>query len=275
MAHVRGSHEIEECSVRNGLWRAHNFRPYDAVLHVAAVVHQPSQQDRDYTLKVNRDLPVAVCLRAAEHGVRQFIFMSTMAVYGMAPSRQGTGTITPVSACQPTTIYGESKWAAEEALRELVLSCPLNLSIIRPPMVYGPACPGNYFRRLLWMGQHLPVFPTIRENRLSMLGIRNLCELITLIVENRSSGIYCPDDRDGFGTRQRLNCIAEAFNRRCYMSALLGRPLQHLPLRQMDSLYGDLYYDDTFDHFGGRYVVQPFAETIREIRRTKSQAKGS
>lgn len=98
-----------------------------------------------------------------------------------------------------------------------------------------------------------------------MIGIGNLCELLRLIVENESTGIYCPQDQDGFGTQERLKIIAELHGRNIHMSKLLGLPIQCLPLTQLDSLYGDLYYDDDFIYFGGKYAIESFSDTIEKI----------
>jgi len=116
----------------------------------------------------------------------------------------------------------------------------------------------------MWMGRFLPIFPSVRKNRLSMIGIGNLCELLRLIVENESTGIYCPQDQDGFGTEERLKAIAELHGRNIHMSKLLGLPIQRLSLPQLDSLYGDLYYADDFNYFGGKYAIESFIDTIKK-----------
>jgi UDP-glucose 4-epimerase len=229
---------------------------------VAAIVHQRQQQDRELYFRVNRDLPVDVCRQAVSQGVKHFVFLSSMAVYGKAPDRSGQGVVSPLTACLPSGIYGESKLAAEEGLTSLQREIPFTLSLIRPPMVYGPGCPGNYFKRLLWMGRYLPVFPDVRDNRLSMIGIRNLCELIRLTIETDAGGIFCPDDLDGYGTRERLRVIAEVNGRSLRFSKLLGLPLRQWPMKQLDALFGDLYYSADFNHFDGKYRIESFAEGI-------------
>jgi len=266
MHHVRDVYSVQELSVRDEGWHSHDFSQYDVVLHVAAIVHQKNQTDRNLYYRVNRDIPRAVCHQAVSQGVKHFIFLSTMAVYGVAPSRLGEGCITSARECHPCTIYGESKLAAECDLQKLQQEHQFMLSIIRPPMIYGPGCPGNYFHRLMWMGRFLPVFPSVRKNRLSMIGIGNLCELLRLIVENDSTGIYCPQDQDGFGTQDRLKIIAELYGRNIHISKLLGLPIRWLPLTQLDSLYGDLYYGDDINHFEGKYAIDTFSDTIEKIR---------
>jgi nucleoside-diphosphate-sugar epimerase len=263
MHHVRNICNVHELSVRDDSWSNHDFSSYDAVIHVAAIVHQNNLQDRDLYFRVNRDIPKAICSHAIQHGVKQFVFLSTMGVYGISPSLKGVGKISPTSECHPRTAYGESKLEAEACLQELQQQHQFALSIIRPPMIYGRNCPGNYFHRLTKMGRWLPIFPLARENRLSMLGINNLCELLRLIVVTESSGIFCPDDLDGYGTQDRIKLIAETYKHKIHLSNFLGTPLRWASLKQLESLFGDLYYSDEFNHFNGKYVISSFLETIQ------------
>lgn len=264
MRHAGGACDVEELSVRGEAWRAHDFSPYDAVLHVAAIVHQPRLRDRDLYFRVNRDLPRELCRKAVREGVGQFVFMSTMAVYGRAPSYDGAGEITPMTECSPCTPYGESKHAAENDLLELQTHHPFRLGIVRAPMIYGAGCPGNYFPRLMWMGRRLPLFPSLRDNRLSMIGIRNLCELLRLIIEREADGVHCPDDLDAFGTQNRLGAIAATFGRRLRLARIPAPFSGWLSLERLGSLYGDLYYGG-FDHFSGSYVLDSFEATIAAL----------
>jgi len=268
MHHVAGVHSVNEISVRNQEWRNHDFAKYDAIIHVAAIVHQPHQQDRELYFHVNKDLAVDVCNVAISKGVKHFVFLSTMGVYGISPSCDGGGRITAQTRCQPKTMYGESKLAAEDSLLNLQTLQKFELSIIRPPMVYGANCPGNYFHRLLWMGKYLPFFPSVRKNILSMINVANLSELLKLIIEQEASGLYCPDDRDGVGTEERLQVISHIFGKNMHMSKMLGWPIARLPLRQLDSLYGDLFYDEGLQYFNEKYIIQSFTDVIMKFKNT-------
>lgn len=264
--HVRDLYIVNGLSVRNDNWCYYDFSGYDVVIHLAAIVHNKKKLDKDLYYRVNRDIPFLVCRQATMQGVKHFIFLSSMAVYGFTPSRIGQGKITLSTEFDPKTVYGASKLAAEHALQLLQKEKNFLLSIVRPPMIYGRGCPGKFFNRLLWMGRFFPLFPTVRENRLSMIGIGNLCELLRLIIENSSSGFFCPQDQDAFGTQARLKVIAEVYRRNIYMAKTLGLPLQALPLSQLDSLYGNLYYADEFNHFDGKYFIDSFFDTIKIIK---------
>jgi len=60
MHHVRDVYSVQELSVRDEGWHSHDFSQYDVVLHVAAIVHQKNQTDRNLYYRVNRDIPRAV-----------------------------------------------------------------------------------------------------------------------------------------------------------------------------------------------------------------------
>jgi UDP-glucose 4-epimerase len=64
--------------------------------------------------QINTDLPVAVAKQAKASGVRQFIFMSSLSVYGLR-----VGIIDKKTIPAPTTMYGKSKLAAEKQLQAL------------------------------------------------------------------------------------------------------------------------------------------------------------
>ena len=88
--------------------------------------------------RVNRDLAVKAARKARAEGVRQFILMSSMSVYGT-----DTGVITPETVPQPVSFYGKSKLAAEELIQKEADE-HFRVCILRPPMVYGPGCKGNF-----------------------------------------------------------------------------------------------------------------------------------
>ena len=125
-------------------WVDHSFSGVDTIIHTAALVHQ---SEKDHSLdeyrKVNTQLTVDIAQKAKNAGVSQFIFMSTMAVYGIEPSLTEDTIINEKTPDSPTTKYGISKLEAEIELKKLDDS-NFKVAIIRPPFVYGKNCPGNY-----------------------------------------------------------------------------------------------------------------------------------
>lgn len=167
--------QIEAISARNNQWQSTDLSQYDAILHVAAIVHQKETEDkRQLYIDVNEKLPVEIAKKAKQAGVKQFIFLSTMAVYG-----EVEGAITENTPLKPTTMYGKTKLAAEQQLQKLA-SDQFKITILRPPMVYGENCPGNY-TRLKKLAKVLPIFPDV-DNKRSMIHVDTLCQCIVEII---------------------------------------------------------------------------------------------
>jgi len=118
-------------------WRKKSFAGYDAILHVAGIVHQKKEHKiKDLYYKVNRDLAYETAKKAKEAGVKHFVFLSSMSVYGIEE-----GVIDETTPVRPKSAYGKSKAEAEELIGGLEDEF-FTVSIIRPPMVYGKGCKG-------------------------------------------------------------------------------------------------------------------------------------
>jgi len=188
-------------------WKTAAFEKYDSILLVAGLAHQErnrKQANKERYFAVNRDLAIAVAKKAKVSGVGQFIFLSSMAVYGIK-----SGEITAETKPDPrkNDYYGLSKYQAELELAKIFGALKSNLCLIRPPMVYGPNCPGN-FPKLVRLTRRLPVFPDV-NNRRSMIYIDNLCALIMHIIENGCGGAFLPQNSEYVNTTRLVQAIAK------------------------------------------------------------------
>lgn len=201
--------KVDVISARNQKWKEADFSAYDSILHVAAIVHQKeSSLMQQIYQEVNTEIPVEVAQRAKTAGVRQFVFLSTMAVYGECQS-----LITEEIRPSPVTMYGKSKLFAEQQLESLAGE-GFSVIIVRPPMVYGRSCPGNY-GRLAGMAEKLPFFPKINNQR-SMIYIENLCACIHHEMESlgESYRIVCPQNAEYVNTTELVKQIRKAHNKK-------------------------------------------------------------
>ena len=108
-------YHVDTIDMIDGTWREKSFEGYDAVFHVAGIAHRKETQANAHEYyEINRDLAVATAQKAKQDGASQFIFMSTMGVYGMV-----TGVITKDTVPNPKTHYGKSKLQAEEEIQKL------------------------------------------------------------------------------------------------------------------------------------------------------------
>lgn len=260
-------YEVTKVSVSDGSWKELSFEGYDAVLHLAAIVHQPgSKTDPDQWPryeKVNTTLAIEIAEKAKQANVGQFIFMSTASVYGLDAPLGKPITITADTPLKPKDHYGLSKVKAEEGLRALADE-KFHLAIVRPPMVYGKGCKGNY-QKLAAMAKKLPVFPAV-ENQRSMLYIGNLAEFIRLLLDDGGSGTFCPQDREYVNTSDMVNLIAHCHGRNILLvkgftwALKLLRPFTPA----VDKAFGSLCYDMALSDYPKDYQITDLADAIRE-----------
>lgn len=137
-------YQIDTIDVRNSNWEKVDFSGYDVVINVAGIVHRnPNKTDESLYYKVNRDLAIELATKAKNEGIKQFVQMSTMAVYGIEGQIGRVVEIDVNTSCKPRSAYGKSKLEADYQLLNLK-DKDFKVSIVRPPMVYGPNCVGNY-----------------------------------------------------------------------------------------------------------------------------------
>ena len=109
--------DLEEISLLDKKPEEINFKGIDVVIHLAAIVHQSKKIKEAEYFKINRDLCFRVAESAKKSGVNQFIFLSTVKVYG--DNLPDSGTLNEDSPCLPADSYGKSKREAELLLRQI------------------------------------------------------------------------------------------------------------------------------------------------------------
>ncbi|NKE04702.1 NAD-dependent epimerase/dehydratase family protein [Mesobacillus selenatarsenatis] len=236
-------YSVHLISLRNDLWRKTDFSQYDVVIHLAAVVHMKENSEMETMyFKVNRDLAVEVANRAKIAGVKQFIFMSTMAVYGEEGKIGEEIIITRETKTNPKTFYGKSKLEAEYELQKMAYE-NFKVVILRPPMIYGRNCPGNY-SKLEKMALKIPIFPFI-DNKRSMLHVEKLNILIEEIIKNEVGGIFLPQDDEYVTTSLLVKKIAEQNGKKIYLSHFMGCVIKIVAKRNnlFNKVFGNLVYE--------------------------------
>lgn len=179
--------QVDTIDMTDDNWRNLSFAGYHIIFHVAGIVHKKEKRDMAELInKINHNLPVEVAKKSKNENVQQFIFMSSMNVYGIQ-----TGSIDFSTFENPVTMYGKSKLDAENELLKIADE-GFSVAIIRAPMVYGYLSPGNY-AKMERMIRILPFFPDYKNNK-SLLHIDNLCELVRLIADKKKNGYFFPQD---------------------------------------------------------------------------------
>lgn len=251
---------IDTIDMKDESWKKHDFSQYDVVFHVAGIAHvssDPKMEELYY--KVNRDLTIETAKKAKLEGVKQFIFMSSMIVYGDSTSSKRV--IDKNTKPLPSNFYGNSKLQAEEGIRALE-SDTFKIVVLRPPMIYGKGSKGNY-PRLSKLAQKSPIFPDIKNVR-SMLHIDNLCELLKLIIEYEDSGLFFPQNQEYVETSKLVKKIAEVHGKKMRLTKVFNPYIKLLfRLETVNKVFGNLVYDKSLSSYLNRnYIVRDFEESI-------------
>ncbi len=257
--------EVDFLDVRQDDWIKKDFCGYDAIVHVAGIVHRKDITDASLYRKVNTDLPVAVAAKAKEAGVKQFVFLSTMAVYGIGKKlkKNNVDITTPI---KPNSLYGKSKFEAERQLQKLE-DGNFIVTIVRPPNVYGKGCKGGYITGYLSIVKKIPVIPDAYSDvKQSVLYIDNLCEFIRLVLVNGDGGIFLPQDEKPISAVELMSAISHVCQLKKNSSKLLGLFIYPLAfLSVVIKGYGGIAYPIAASKYsGGDYVVVPFSKAIKE-----------
>ena len=213
-----GMYQVDTVDMRGDEWKKKDFSGYDTVFHVAGIAHadigKVTEEQKKLYYAVNCDLAVETAKKAKASGVRQFIYMSSIIVYGEGTSVRKRRVITRETKPSPSNFYGDSKWKAEQKISPLC-DDSFHVAILRPPMIYGKGCKGNY-RTLEKIAMKCPVFPDFPNER-SMLSIRNLCEFVRKLLDSGESGLYFPQDSEYVRTAKLVREIAEKNGRNVWL----------------------------------------------------------
>lgn len=251
-------YQVDTVDMMDNLWKEQDFSSYDVVFHVAGIAHiKEIPEIESLYYEVNRDLVIDVAKKAKNSGVKQFVFLSSMSIYGLT-----SGIITPNTVPNPNTYYGKSKLQAEVGL-QLLRDDSFKISVLRPPMVYGKNCKGN-FQSLIKIAKKVSFFPYVNNQR-SMIYIDNLSSFVKKTIDEELDGIFFPQNKEYVNTSNLEKLIANSMNKKMiivkstYPLIMLLRKF----IVQADKAFGTLIYKDT-EQFDFSYNVVNFEETIRK-----------
>ena len=267
MAQWPDEYQVDTIDMVDGSWRDKSFSGYDSVFHVAGIAHQDSgkitEERKQLYYKVNTDLAIETARKAKVENVPQFILMSSMIIYGASSKMGENKVITIDTAPAPVGAYGDSKLKADIGVRGLAES-DFCVSVLRPPMIYGPNCKGNY-PMLSKAARLLLFFPDFNNSR-SMLFIGNLCAFIKMIIDNSNSGIFFPQNEEHVSTSCVVCEIAYAHGKKIKLTKIFNPLLRMLSGRitLVDKVFGNMVYDKDLPGFGSEGAPYTFQHSIKE-----------
>ena len=256
---------IDKISIRDNEWKNRDLSEYDTVLHLAGIAHiSHDPKMEEYYYNVNRDLTYEISKKAKLDGVNQFIFMSSIIVYG--DSIFNNHLIDKDTVPNPCNFYGDSKLQAEKLINKLS-DKSFKVAIIRPPMIYGEDSKGNY-PKLSKLAKKTPLFPYINNKR-SMLHIENLCEFIKLLIVNKESGIYFPQNNEYVNTSELVKVIGEIHGKKVLLTKVFNPIIEPMigRVEVLNKLFGDLKYSKELSNYKENYIVNNFIDSVKSTEK--------
>lgn len=262
--------QVDTVDMIDGSWREKSFKGYDVVYHVAGIAHSDSgkiskEKEKLYR-SVNTDLTIETAKKAKADGVKQFIFMSSMIVYGESAPIGKKKVITKDTEPKPANCYGDSKLQAELGIQPMQDES-FKVVIVRPPMIYGKNSKGN-FPTLEKYAKKLKIFPYVKNER-SMLYIGNLVEFIRLLIVNAESGVFFPQNAEYSNTSELIKMIAEANGRKIHLWRGFGWLLRFIGLfaHTINKAFGNLSYEQSLSMFQNEYIIYTLIESISAMEK--------
>lgn len=229
---------IETLDMINPEWEKKDFSSFDVIYHVAGIAHRKeTEENAQLYYDINRDLTIKVAEKAKREGVKHFVFLSSMSVYGVEE-----GVITRETPPAPKSNYGKSKIQAEEKLNELADE-NFAVAVMRPPMVYGDGCKGNY-QMLVKFAKMLPVFPDYKNKR-SMVHVDNLSRFVKHLIDTNAEGLFFPQDENYVCTCEMVKEIGKDMGKNIKLLKIMNPAVSILKkfTTQGKKAFGDLIYD--------------------------------
>lgn len=214
------------------------FKGYDIVFNVAGIAHiKETKENQHLYYEVNRDLAFQIAKAAKEAGVKQYILLSSMSVYGLV-----TGHITKNTVPHPVNAYGLSKLQADNKIKKLEDS-NFKFACLRPPMVYGKGCKGNY-QSLREFALKSPLFP-LYDNQRSMIFIGNLCEFIKNVIDLGLTGLFFPQNSEYVNTSAMVKLIARQHDKKINLVKIFNFFIKVASINIFQKVFGNLTYEQS------------------------------
>ena len=274
--------EIDSLDMLDPKWKEKDFSKYDAVFHVAGIAHADvgnvDESTKEKYYAVNTDLTVEVCKKAKVEGVKEFIFMSSMIVYGESAPYGKSKIIDENTVPTPANFYGDSKLQADVAVRNLA-NDDFKVIVLRPPMIYGKGSKGNY-PILAKLAKKLPVFPMV-DNERSMLHIDNLCEFlcqIILVKEFKENAIVLiPQNDEWTNTSKMVEEISKVSGNNIKLiggpmklAVLLGGKVPGKIGNLVNKAFGNSCYEKSISRYDGvNYHTVDLKQSIERTEKDK------
>jgi len=190
-----------------------NLGQVDCLIHCAARTHVMKDKKKD-PLNAYREVNVEKTKKLAEaaaaHGIKRFIFLSSVKVNGEKTNDYNNFKYNDTP--QPEDFYAISKYEAEKILWKVSLKTGLEVTVVRLPLVYGHGVKGNLKRLIKLVRLGIPLPLSLIQNQRSMIGIDNLVDLLIKCIKhpNAAGKTFLVSDGKDLSTPDLINYISSS-----------------------------------------------------------------
>ncbi|NAR82140.1 SDR family NAD(P)-dependent oxidoreductase [Acinetobacter haemolyticus] len=213
-----------------------NFDHIDVIVHCAGrahIMHETAESPLEAYRQINVNGTLNVASKAAQSGVKRFIYLSSIKVNGEEATQQKPFTADdPIHTDDP---YGLSKYEAEQALLKLAEETGLEVVIIRPVLIYGPNVKANFKSMVGLASKKLPLPIGCLDNKRSMVSVYNLADLIRVCLTHpdATGQVFLASDQDDVSVKQLFDQLAS-----CQGNKLMKIPVPKRIIYLLASLVG-------------------------------------
>lgn len=200
---------LDECTLKS-----ESLSGCDVVVHTAGLAHLSSNSrvsQLDEFRRVNTIGTINFANAAASAGVRRFIYISSISIFG----HNRNNPLSEGDSVNPVTGDAISKWDAENGLWEIQRTTGMEVVIIRPPLVYGPNAPGNFGSLVRFVEKGIPLPLGATHNQRSLVAVDNLVDLIITCIDHPAAAneLFLAADGQDLSTTELLIYLAEAMDK--------------------------------------------------------------
>lgn len=205
-------YSINTFSFLNDSFKELDLSNTDTIIHLSALVHQMGGASVEEYERINVLQTLELAKKSKLSGVKHFIFMSTVKVYG----EETDIAYNEDTICKPQDDYGKTKLKAEQELK-ILEDDNFIVSIVRTPIIYGYGVKAN-IKNLINLVNKAPILPFGKiDNKRSMVYIGNLCHMIDVIIQKQVSGVFLASDDKPLSTTKLIELIARELDKKVYL----------------------------------------------------------
>ena len=203
---------------------------HGAVIHLVGYAHEIASDSSDEAearyRRLNVDATTRVAEAAAAAGVGRFIYISSVKVHGekASPSQPFREDMMP----NPVGPYARTKLEAEQVLRRIAERTGLEVTVVRPPLVYGPGVKANFLRLIRSIDRGTPLPLAAVQNSRSFIYVGNLVDVLIRCVDHPAARgeTFLACDGEHVSTPKLIRSIAYCLGKEAHLVNVPQRLLQ-------------------------------------------------